>query len=397
VGGGIMRLQRFVPIFLRNIVISSFFILFSSGSVFADDDVNARLEALEEELLELQLKQSEKAPVTAFDAIRLDFGGFITQTFTSTFNGGSPSKASFDQTNLEFLIGADVTERDSVFVAVGFLRQSDLLSENTGTDVRDRVFAKNANRVPGIIMWGKHRFSDLLDVTYGRFIDPWGIINIEHFPPVLLNLNQPQFLRNVNPGNLFGSNTFVPNFLNGVQAHGAKFFGNNQLQYYGYTSNFNGEGSSDFISGGRLSWTFPDNIATLGTSYQNGVRDESTRDHYDAFGVDLLVNYKNFLLKSEYIQESISGASDRESWYIQPSYRHNKFIFFYRYDYIDLDTDIESDSTEQTEHVFGLNYVYTPTIRLRAEYVVNDFELEKDSLGQERDYDNIQASITISF
>jgi len=109
------------------------------------------------------------------------------------------------------------------------------------------------------------------------------------------------------------------------------------------------------------------------------------------------MNHKNFLLKSEYIQESISEASDRESWYIQPSYRHNKLIFFYRYDYIDLDTDIENDSTEQTEHVFGLNYVYTPTIRLRAEYVINDFELEKDSLGQERDYDNIQASITISF
>jgi hypothetical protein len=393
-----MWLSRLVPIFLQNIAIISFFILLSTASAFGgEDEINARLEALEEELLELQLKQSNKVNVTAFDAIRLDFGGFITQTFTSTFNGGSPSKSSFDQTNLEFLIGADITERDSVFAAVGFLRQSDLSSENTATDVKSRVFAKNANRVPGIIMWGKHRFSDLLDVTYGRFIDPWGIVNIEHFPPILMNLNQPQFLRNVNPGNLFGSNTFVPNFLTGVQAHGAKFIGDNQLQYYGYTSNFNGQGSSDFISGARLAWTFPSNVATLGASYQNGIRDESTRDHYDAFGVDLLVNYKSFLLKSEFITENISRTTDRESWYIQPSYKINKWIVFYRYDFIDLDIDVDNDSTDQTEHVFGLNYVYTTTIRLRVEYVVNDFELEKDSLGQERDYDNIQASITISF
>ena len=64
------------------------------------EDISARLEALEEELLELQLKQSEKTPVTAFDSMRLDFGGFITQTFTSVFNGDGPSRSSFDQTNL---------------------------------------------------------------------------------------------------------------------------------------------------------------------------------------------------------------------------------------------------------------------------------------------------------
>ena len=57
------------------------------------EDISARLEALEEELLELQLKQSGKTPVTAFDSIRLDFGGFITQTFTSVFAGDGPSRS----------------------------------------------------------------------------------------------------------------------------------------------------------------------------------------------------------------------------------------------------------------------------------------------------------------
>jgi hypothetical protein len=229
------------------------------------EDISARLEALEEELLELQLKQSEKTPVTAFDSIRLDFGGFITQTFTTVFNGDSPSEASFDQTNLEILIGADVTEKDSFFAAIGFLNQSDLINEATGTNVLTRGFAPYATRVPGIIMWGKHDFNQLLDVTYGRMITPWGIINREHFPPVLLNLNQPQYLRNVQPGNLFGGRTFVPNFMNGVQAHGSKFFGEHQAEYFVYVAQFpggSGEGAS-FISGGRLQLALPEELLLL--------------------------------------------------------------------------------------------------------------------------------------
>ncbi len=84
-------------------------------------DVLKRLEELEEQLLEMQLKESGKVPVTAFDSIKLDFGGFITQTFTSNFNGDSPDRSSFDQTNLEILIGADITENHRFFTAVGYL------------------------------------------------------------------------------------------------------------------------------------------------------------------------------------------------------------------------------------------------------------------------------------
>jgi hypothetical protein len=236
--GALMLLLVFVPQF----------------ALAESEDISARLEALEEELLELQLKQSEKTPVTAFDSIRLDFGGFITQTFTSTFAGDSPSRSLFDQTNLELLIGADITENDSFFAAVGFLRQADLINEASAADINGRRFAAHANRIPGIIMWGKHDFDELLDVTYGRMITPWGIINREHFPPVLMNLNQPQYLRNVQPGNLFGGNTFIPNFIDGVQAHGSKFFGDHQAEYFTYVANFDGGGTdaSDFLVGGRL-------------------------------------------------------------------------------------------------------------------------------------------------
>jgi hypothetical protein len=360
-------------------------------------DMLKRLEELEEQLLEIQLKESHKVPVTSFDSLKLDFGGFITQTFTSNFNGDSPDRSSFDQTNLEILIGADITENHRFFTAVGFLRQADLVNEATASNVDLRRFAGIANRVPLIIAWGQHTFSDLLDITYGRFITPWGIINREHFPPTLMNLNQPQFLRAIQPGNLFGGNTFTPNFLQGGQVHGSKYINNHQFEYFAYTGHFNGGGSSDFISGGRLQWSLPANRATLGGSYQNGVRTSATNNHYDLFGVDLKIDYKGFLLKSEYIYSDTENTANRESYYIQPSYRRGKWLVFYRYDFIDTNTTIENDASEQTEHIFGVNYFVAPTIRLRAEYVLNRFELKKDATGKDRDYDNIQLSITTSF
>ncbi|MBT5027215.1 MAG: porin [Nitrospina sp.] len=378
-----------------------FMFMLPQYSLAQGDDIRERLDEIERELLDLHLKQTDKTSVTAFDSMRLDLGGFITQTFTTTFNGDSPDRSSFDQTNFELLMGADVTDRDSLFIALGFLRQADLVNE-AGLDVEQRKFADHANRIPGIIMWGRHDFDELLDVTYGRWITPWGIINREHFPPVLMNLSQPQYLRAVQPGNLFGGNTIVPNFLDGIQAHGSKYFGDYQAEYFAYVGNFDGSGSgpSDFISGARLMGALPNRIFTIGFDYQNGVRAVSGAQdsHYDAWGVDALIDYKGFLLKSEYLRSNERGATgNKESWYIQPSYTRGKFVLFYRWDVIDTDLDTVNDSAEQTEHVFGVNYFLQPTVRLRAEYVLNRFNLNEDNNGKKRDYDNIQLSITTSF
>ncbi len=363
----------------------------------SQQEIQKKLKELEDQIIELQLKESNRVPVTSFDSLKIDFGGFISQTFTSVFNGDSPSQSSFDQTNLEILIGADITENHRFFTAIGFLRQADLINEATATNVSLRGFTGSVNRVPLIIAWGQHSFSDFLDISYGRLITPWGIINREHFPPTLMNLNQPQFLRATQPGNLFGGNTFTPNFLQGVQAHGSKFIDNHQLEYFLYTGHFNGGRSFDFTSGLRLQWSLPDKVVTFGISYQNGKRPIVTNNKYNLIGVDLKIDYKGFMLKSEYIYSYIQSFVNRESYYIQPSYRRGNWIVFYRYDFIDTNKSINNDASEQTEHTFGVNYFITPTIRLRAEYVLNRFNLALDTTGKERDYDNIQLSITTSF
>jgi hypothetical protein len=126
------------------------------------------------------------------------------------------------------------------------------------------------------------------------------------------------------------------------------------------------------------------------------------------YGIDAFINHKGFLVKAEYIRSNERGGATgtagpgigpKESWYIQPAYTIGKTILFYRWDVIDTNLDIVQDASEQTEHVFGINYLWAPTIRLRAEYVLNRFDLEKDTSAttRDRDYDNIQLSITTSF
>jgi phosphate-selective porin len=148
-----------------------------------------------------------------------------------------------------------------------------------------------------------------------------------------------------------------------------------------------------------LQWALPEELVTFGGSYQNGSRSAGgVNNHYDAWGVDALISYKGFLMKSEYVRtnERAGTVNPKHSWYVQPSYAIGKTTLFYRWDVIDTNEDA-TDFTEQTEHVFGVNYLWAPTIRLRAEYVLNQFKIEKDANGLDRDYDNIQLSITTSF
>lgn len=369
----------------------------SPASLLADDhgkksamdtikSLESKVDILETQVADLELLQSQGNPVTTFDSIRLDFGGFITQQFTGIVNSEN-DEGSFDQTNVELLIGADVTEKDSFFAALGFLRRSFITMENTAEDVTMREWEDRRNQTPLIIGWYKHEFNDQLDVTLGRFINPWGIINIEHFPPTLMNLSQPQFLRP------FGGATIIPNFIDGAQAHGTTYFGDSEFEYYAYIAEF-ANNAGELLFGGRAAITDPSRVVTVGGNYQHGNRDDDT---YDAFGLDVLVDYEGFGLKTEYIVNTRDDLGDQETFYVQPFYRVGDWLAFYRYDVIDLDDDVDSDASEQEEHILGVNYFYTPTIRLRGEYAFNIYDLENDSLGQDRDFDTVQVSITVSF
>ena len=145
-------------------------------------------------------------------------------------------------------------------------------------------------------------------------------------------LNQPIFLRP------FEGNLTIPNFLNGVEASGG--FAEQTISYNAYYGQFSGE-PGESVFGGRLTWDIPGDIAVLGGSYQNGVKTGSGEDEtYNAFGVDLLLNYNHFGMKAEWYNSSLDIREDEEAFYVQPFVTLGDFILFYRYDSIDLDDTV---------------------------------------------------------
>jgi len=358
-------------------------------------DVTQRLDALEEQLFDLEERVGDRAVVHAFDGLALDIGGFITQTYTVAL-GEDSNESSPNQTLFELLIKAQVTEDWSIFLAQGFLREADL----DFSDRRNPTFRSSANRVPQIIAWTNYKISDALELQFGRFVTPHGIINIEHFPPVLLDINQPQFLRP------FSGATIFPNFLLGGQAHGKLFMGADDqdiLQYNAYVGMFAAE-PEDVLAGARVAYTFSDLGLTIGANYAHGRRQKGdsslgnlsivgalskTTNDYNTVGVDVLIDKGALLWKNElFYSFEENGAEDRIAFYTQPAWRINdKWIAFYRFDFLDPGQGIG----EGIEHMVGVNFLPISTIRLRAVYIFKQFN------NPDEDANIFQLSATISF
>lgn len=359
----------------------------SSGS-----EMEERIAEFEEQILELEERVGDRPVVHMFDGLKLDIGGFITQAGTVAI-GKKGSKSSFNQNLVELLIKAQATENWSFFTALGFLREADLDLTNPSKP----FFRDSANRVPQIIAWSNYRKSDAFEVQVGRFVTPMGIINMEHFPPTLLDLNQPQFLRP------FPGSTIFPNFMNGVNVHGKKFLKNGTFNYNVFGGTFVGGSSNEFLGGFRLGLEM-NNGYSYGLNYSTGTRTARTSplgsfttvpvkstvsNSYHTFGLDLLYDKGKWIWKNELYYSIESGEDNRFTFYTQPGYRlTEKVTAFYRYDYLDPGQNLPVN----VEHVLGINYQPIPTLRLRGEYIRKGFDASgADSLNV------LQLSMTLSF
>lgn len=355
-----------------------------------------QFEELESQVFDLEERVGSRTLVRAFDGMSLDLGGFLTQTFTAAF-GEDSSEVSFNQTLFEILLKAQVSESISLFTALGFLREADL----DFADPKEPNFRDAAVRIPPIIAWANYRHRDSLQFQAGRFVTPHGIINIEHFPPVLLEIQQPQFLRP------FSGATIFPNFLNGAQAHGRLFLrsGKDVLQYNMYGGIFAAGDADDVLGGVRVGYTIGETGVTFGFNYAHGRRKAAmgggnlgsftvvgtkslTTNDYDTVGFDLLFDKGMFLWKNEVFYSLEDGEDERLGAYSQPAVRlTDAWIVFYRFDYFDPGQEL----TKSIEHVAGINFLPIPTVRLRAAVYLKHFDDTSD------DATIFQLSGTISF
>ena len=364
------------------------------------DELVTRISALEaeRELAAIAFDDGfDKGPtVGVFDGIELDLGGFVTQTLTVA-HGKDNTAVSPNQTLLELLIRATVTERVSVFAALGWLREADLDLK----DPESPEFRPQANRTPQIIAWTNYRHSDAIQLRIGRFVTPHGIINIEHFPPTLLEINQPQFLRP------FPGATLFPNFMSGAEIHGRLHTKAGTLSHSLFGGIYSGA-PEEWIVGGRLASSVTDLGLTFGLNASTGARDAGADDmtdlanfstvpvlstranNFSLVGADVLFDRGRFLVKNEVFYSFESKQPDRFGFYTQPAFRiTEKWIAFYRFDYLDPGQGKEFGTS--TEHVVGVNFLPHHLVRIRGSvFFKEDIDAnKKTTIGQ--------LSLTVSF
>ena len=372
-----------------------------------------RMDAQEDLLQDLEQKVGSRALVRAFDATQFDFGGFLHSTFTH-INGENGSATSFDRLTFELLFKIQFSERFSAFFAQAFIRESNTRFTDTfqRTSPGFAFSGSGGMKTPLVIAWANYRQSDALNIQIGRYITPFGIINIEHFPAILLDPEQPQFLRP------FSGDTIFPNFMTGVQVHGQMFFADDSLQYNVYTGLFTGSSPEQFYTGIRGAYTFGQLGSTVGINLGTGKRSLTTtapetirpsqNSTFYMYGIDLLIDNGPILWKSElfFTDEDSRSGGNRFAYYTQPAYRINdQWIAFYRYDFLN-DGSLQIAPTSggprlqspgnSTEHVLGMNFLPVPNVRLRASFTLKEFSSGR--LGaQNAQAQILQLSGTFSF
>lgn len=345
-----------------------------------------RIDEIEGVVVDVEDRIGSRAVANVFDAERLDIGGFLLNTFTHV-NGEDGSATSFNRQVFELLINGKLSDDFTFFVAQAFTREASPVFTDPGQRRSPDFNLGTGSPTP--IAWANYRASDAFNVRIGRWVTPHGIINIEHFPAILLDTEQPQFLRP------FSGQTIFANFQTGVQLHGRQFLGHNSentLDYAFYLGNFGGN-QDNFNAGGRVGYTFGQAGLSFGLNGAIGRRTEIGDSEYRLFGADLLYDKGPILWKTEFFKTDEDLGGDRLAFYTQPAWRVNdKFTAFYRYDYLD-DGTIFGD---RREHVLGLAFNPISNIRIRGTATFRHFDSGIGNFG-EADAQLYQISSTYSF
>ena len=377
----------------------------AAGEKITHANLHNRLSEIENVVYDLDEKVGSKSLAKAFDASRFDIGGFVNTAFTHV-EGEDGSASAWNRQNFELLIRADLNDQWSAFFAGGWLREGNIGFDDDGDGTlneagerRNPDFAIESGvaagtRNPQIIAWANYKHNDAFNLKMGRMITPHGIINIEHFPNILLDQEQPLFLRP------FGGQTMFPNFTTGLQAHGKFFFGNDTLEYNAYSAAAQ-DAAEELIHGSRIGYTFGDEGISIGINAAHGSRSEaaSTGD-YTLVGADLLIDKGQLLWKNEIFSTSEEDALGRLAFYTQPAWEiSDQWTVFYRYDFLDDGTNtisaVPDNEGNVTEHMLGINFLPLPSVRTRLTATRRDYH----STGtiDDAQADIYQFSTTYSF
>jgi len=350
------------------------------------NETNQRLNDVEDMTFDLDEKVGGRALVRAFDAEEFDLGGFL-HTGVTLVDGKNNTEAAVNRMTFELLAKAQISDDWSLFVAQAFIRESNInfVDEFSRLEPDFNI----GTSAPLVIATATYEHSDALKVDLGRFITPHGIVNIEHFPALLLDPEQPQFLRP------FGGQTIFANFLNGAKIGGEVFAPGGvegSLGYSAYVGTFvNNAGSFNY--GGRAFWQFANTGLTIGANVGGGRRDGDGTGYF-LYGADILYDEGPVIWKNEIFVTDEDQGGDRLAFYTQPGLRFaDNWTAFYRFDFLDDGTR----TGDRKEHAVGLTFKPHRNVHLRAIARLNRFDAATAAGFPEANAENYQFTATFSF
>jgi hypothetical protein len=263
--------------------------------------------------------------------------------------------------HLSLQFAKEITDGWNFFSEIEFEDGTRLEGNEMGNVMMDMETAQGAVIVETLYI--DARVNDYLTLRIGRYLDPAGIWNVNHYGPFVPTMIRPQIV----------SNQVFPVNLDGIQAFGNKPLGSKYVgEYHLYISNGVGEsGRMDSNEDKGMGASFNLKFMSLydldiGASINHDK--DSSEIERDSSGFDVKFRLKDLSFQGEYAIanfKTVAGAeNNRSGWYGQLVYDIGKVSLVYRYDTY---ADTSNATAEMVVNTAGVNYHFTTNIVAKLE------------------------------
>lgn len=350
-----------------------------------------RLDAIEREVQELR-KENEalKERITNVEAddeeIRhnmglisrlVDVSGYADVEYV--FTDKPEENNRFRIRHLSLFFTKDIQKEWKLFSEIEF-EDAPRISSNAASDTLGRsqgtLFVEQ--------MYIEYHPSFAWDLRFGRFLTPFGIWGIYHYPPYVPTQESPLFYKII-----------FPEVSDGVQYRRSFNARDSIIDTHVYLSNGSEnpgrlDRNRNKSLGLRVNADFANGITT-GASYY---REKDNLNAYkDSYGLHLALNFAPFRLQTEYAlrHQRPQGAESfyDKGFYAQVSYDRDNWTLAGRYDWYDANSSDEK--SDRFRYTAALNYHFAHNVVGKVEYDRN--ELEDPSL---KSYNEIIMAIVVA-
>ncbi len=325
------------------------------------EDMESRIEVNEARLVDAESRFAKF----------MDIGGYANMMYIMTDKPMMNNRFRIHHLSLQF--AKEIAEGWNFFSEIEFEDGVKLEAADNGTDLEDGQGAVMIET-----MYVDATVNDYLTLRMGRYLDPAGIWNVNHYAPFVPTMIKPQIV----------SNKVFPSTLDGVQAFGSKSINTNYIgEYHLYVTNGFGEsGKTDSNEDKGLGASFNLKFLSfydldIGVSIYGGT-DKEDQAERDVQGFDVKFRVKDLKFQAEYAKAELDTAgveTEKSGWYGQIVYDIDKVIdkvsLIYRYDTYE-DTSLATDK-EMVVNTVGANYRFTPNVVAKLEHHMHDPENTK--------------------